>query len=370
MPGRAQPIMEGADALNALRERGAKANREGQHTIVAMYSSVLGGVTRDPAFFAVPIDDHMATRGHAVFDTCNVGDGMAYGLDFHLDRLLRSAKQARMKLKRADWLGNTAEPKQQKERLRAIILDTIAATGRRDGVYCRYWLSAARGDFAVSPNKCVEGPNFYVAVHSTAVAPTKPKAGASKAQTVVESTVSMPLKSKYLATLKSNNYMINALCAMEAQEKTGDPGSLGLQVDDRGYLAEFSIASVAVIGSDGVLRSPHPKRILRSTTVVRCMQLAREQLLPRGQLRGVEYADITLNDAYEATEVLQLGGGHVTAVVKLNGHVIAGGKPGPIATALAELVDRESVDSAFAERIPYERYEGRDVGVTRPPSRL
>ena len=31
-----------------------------------------------------------------MFDTCNVKAGRAYGLDFHLDRLLRSASLARI----------------------------------------------------------------------------------------------------------------------------------------------------------------------------------------------------------------------------------------------------------------------------------
>ena len=37
----------------------------------------------------VPLDDHMVHRGHAVFDTCNIQNGNAYGIDMHLDRLFR-----------------------------------------------------------------------------------------------------------------------------------------------------------------------------------------------------------------------------------------------------------------------------------------
>ena len=41
----------------------------------AFYSSVVGGITRDHAAMAIPIDDHMAHRGHAVFDTANIHRG-------------------------------------------------------------------------------------------------------------------------------------------------------------------------------------------------------------------------------------------------------------------------------------------------------
>jgi len=32
---------------------------------LAYYSTVLGGITNDPAAFVVPLDDHMVHRGHA-----------------------------------------------------------------------------------------------------------------------------------------------------------------------------------------------------------------------------------------------------------------------------------------------------------------
>lgn len=68
-----------------------------------------------------------------VFDTCNVHNDRAFGLDFHLDRLLRSAATARIE-------HNTT-----KEALRDIILATIAAGGRNKGdASARYWLSAGR----------------------------------------------------------------------------------------------------------------------------------------------------------------------------------------------------------------------------------
>src|ERR671923_2679301 len=98
----------------------------------AMYSSVLDGIVTDPALMVLPLDDHMVHRGHAVFDTAILTHGMLYELDPHVDRLLRSAEAARIPLPF------------QPERLRQIILDTAAASGRRDGSV-RYWLSAGPG---------------------------------------------------------------------------------------------------------------------------------------------------------------------------------------------------------------------------------
>lgn len=71
---------------------------------------------------------------HAVFDTCNVHNDKAFGLEFHLDRLLRGAAETRI------------EHTYSKESLREIILATIAAGGRKEGVdaFVKYWLSAGR----------------------------------------------------------------------------------------------------------------------------------------------------------------------------------------------------------------------------------
>ena len=87
----------------------------------AMYSSALGGIVTDPALMVLPLDDHMAHRGHSVFDTATLTGGMLYQLDPHLDRLLRSAELARVPLPFP------------REELRQIILDTAAASRQREG---------------------------------------------------------------------------------------------------------------------------------------------------------------------------------------------------------------------------------------------
>lgn len=52
-----------------------RTSRENQQQYLAMYSSVFGGITTDPAAMVLPIDDHMVHRGHGVFDTAAIVDG-------------------------------------------------------------------------------------------------------------------------------------------------------------------------------------------------------------------------------------------------------------------------------------------------------
>ena len=72
----------------------------------------------------------------------------------------------------------------------------------------RYWLGAGRGGFSISPLECLH-TSFYCMVYK--VPPLDPKEG----WTVKTSPV--PVKDPYFATLKSTNYLPNALVALDAQ---------------------------------------------------------------------------------------------------------------------------------------------------------
>jgi len=41
-----------------------------------MYSSIFDGITTDPAAMVIPMDDHMVHRGHGVFDTAAIMNGL------------------------------------------------------------------------------------------------------------------------------------------------------------------------------------------------------------------------------------------------------------------------------------------------------
>ena len=58
--------------MESMREN--QAAGEGKY--LAMYSSISGGITSDPAAMVIPIDDHMVHRGHGVFDTAAITDGL------------------------------------------------------------------------------------------------------------------------------------------------------------------------------------------------------------------------------------------------------------------------------------------------------
>jgi len=97
----------------------------------------------------------------------------------------------------------------------------------------------------------------------------------------------VPLKPAALAELKSNNYLLNALCMLAAKERGG---TYGIGVDGAGNVLESCVLNVAIVDGHSVLRTPPFRRVLRGTTVRRAMELASEHLVPRGELAGVVQA--------------------------------------------------------------------------------
>lgn len=332
------PLLPLEAAVDRLR---AAYARTPQQRILAFYSSVLGGVTTEPAAMTIPVDDHQAHRGHAVFDTANVRGGRLIGLSYHVDRLLASAKAARIEPPFLDG---------DKHGIMRVVMQTVAASGARDNAYVRMWMSAGRGDFAVTPTRC-KGAEFYVVVHEyDEAARTR-----ERSEGVAEVIVGVPLKSQYLATLKSTNYLINALAGMEAKERGGH---LGLQLDGNGHIAETSVGSVGFVGRDGVLRTPKLDFVLRSTTVARVKELFERNPAQVPTVKAIVYADITRDEARAAVEVIAFGGGHVTPIVKFDGLAVGGGKPGPVVAALHALLeaDYDDLEGGGVHEVPYDLY--------------
>jgi 4-amino-4-deoxychorismate lyase len=295
----------------------------------AMYSSVLGGIVTDPALMILPLDDHMVHRGHAVFDTALIANGMLYQLDAHLERFLRSAEMARIPL--------PFPP----EHMRQIIIDTAAASGQR-GASVRYWLSAGPGGFGLSSAECV-GSSFYVMIFRETI---YPESYYTKGMKVVTSTV--PIKPPLFARVKSNNYLPNVLVVLEAKDHGADNG---IFIDERGLIGESSNMNVVFVTKERVLRHPTFDAILAGVTIQRLMHLGR-RLVTQGDLRDIVVADMTVEEGRAAAEMMLVGSSiKVAPIVAWDGQPIGDGTPGPIARKLLDLWQQDTL-TATDQLIP------------------
>ncbi|KAK9904013.1 hypothetical protein WJX75_002557 [Coccomyxa subellipsoidea] len=263
---------------------------------MAFYSSELGGIVTDPALMVVSADDHMVHRGHAVFDTATLTQGYLYQLDDHLDRFYRSASKAAL------------TPPFPRNQIRRIILETAAATKSFEG-NMRYWLGAGRGSFGISPLECLQ-TSFYCVAYKSAESPDPSIGWKVKTSPV-------PIKDPYFATLKSTNYLANALVALDAQLEGFDQGVF---VDSEGYVAEGPVMNIGIITHEGEMVVPPFEQTLAGVTLQRLLHLVREVLDSGGTdvlgfIKKVSQRPFKLEEAKQAKEAFMVGSSTVVMPV-------------------------------------------------------
>ncbi|CAG9462626.1 unnamed protein product [Pedinophyceae sp. YPF-701] len=328
---RRTPLWSADEAIEQLR---LATHPNADRNFYAFYSSEAKGITKDPVGMVVPIDDHMAHRGHAVFDTALITQGYLYQLDRHLDRLVASAAAASIPL-----------PPDGREGMRTAILHTAAASCVENGSV-RYWLSAGRGGFGLSGKECVR-PSFYCIVYGSTPAEADPEEEPAHLRGWKVMTSSVPIKSGTFATLKSNNYLPNALCLMEAEAAGCDQG---IFVDDEGFVAEGPNCNVMALLPDGELVTPPFDKALAGITAQRVLELVGGLLesgdiadFPElGAIKKVSQRPIKVDEIKGAEEVMMLGSTtKATSVVQWDAITIGSGAPGTVTLALRRMIEND-----------------------------
>ena len=321
-------VLSEAEALSRLR------SKRGHPGYLAMFSSWLGGIVTDPALMQIPLDDHLVHRGHGVFDTCTLSGGRLYRLGIHIDRLLTSASLARIE---HSW---------SKADLIQMVTDTASQAGIKDGAV-RYWLTAGPGGFSPSPQECDEACFYCVIFDPMPLGGTgsNPMSSGIPEATVLDT----PMKPPLLATIKSNNYLLNVLTHMEAVDRGG---TFGVLVDDTGHVAESCVLNVAFITRDKVFRTPPFDGILLGTTIRRVMDLASTNLVQEGLISSVAQSPVLASEVSGdlISEMFLCGGDtHLFPVTSWDQIPVGEGEVGPVATRLLELLEQEAFGTGFGE---------------------
>ncbi|MED6144229.1 hypothetical protein PIB30_013836 [Stylosanthes scabra] len=321
------PLLSSNEAIERLKT--FRGTIKGKQQYLAMYSSIFGGVTTDPAAMVIPMDDHMVHRGHGVFDTAAIMDGYLYELDQHLDRFLRSASMSKI------------DPPFDRESIRRILIQTVSASNCRKGSL-RYWLSAGPGDFQLSPAGCHQSSLYAIVIQDLSLGPTSYRG-------VKVVTSSIPIKPPQFATTKSVNYLPNVLSKMEAEEAGA---FAGIWLDHEGFVAEGPNMNVAFVTKEKELIMPHFDKILSGCTAKRVLTLA-ENLLSRGKLRAIRMKQVTVEEGKGAAEMMLIGSGVlVCPVVQWDEQVIGDGREGRITKALLNLIVEDMKSGPPTVRIP------------------
>lgn len=307
-----------------------RARRQAWHAnYLAMYSSWYRGIVTEPLLMLAPMDDHMVHRGDAVFEAFKCVAGALYNLDAHLTRLAQSAAAIGIRYPVAPAT------------LTRLIKATARAGGQRDCII-RLYLARGPGSFAANPDDCRESQLYIVATRFLPPFMERFPAGARIKISPV------PVKPSLFATVKSCNYLPNVLM-VKAAHAAGV--HLGIGFDERGHLTESATENVGLVTRARRLLFPKLDRILKGTTMIRVMELAR-RLIPAGDLKQVRFADITVADLKHAAEILVCGTTmDVTAAVEFDGRPVGDGRPGPVFRRLSALL-QDDIYHNRARRTP------------------
>lgn len=303
---------EWMDRLNAVRSGLT-------NTLYAMYSGLTDGITTDPALMNVPADDHLTHRGDGVFESLKCIDGQLYNADAHLARLERSCK------------GIGMEPPCPRAELLEIICETIRAAGKKECLI-RVLVSRGTGNMGIDPALC-DGPVLYVVAYRLVQrienGQLKPvRAGLSR----------LPMKPQQLATIKTCNYLPNALMKLEARERGID---FVISIDENGNLGEGSTENIGILTADNELLLPTPEFVLSGTTARRALELA-QTLVAERTLATAETRNIHPDQIAVAKEIFIFGTtADVTPVIEWEGAPVGDGTPGPIAAKLLDLLQND-----------------------------
>jgi len=291
---------------------------------LSMYSTWYGGIVTDPALMLVPIDDHLVHRGDGIFEAFKCVQGNIYLLEAHLDRLHRSAE-----------LIDLAWPMSRSE-LQETIKETLRSANVSDSLI-RLYISRGPGDFSPNPYASI-GPQLYIVVTTL----NQPDPALREKGCCLDLS-SIPLKPGIFSTVKSCNYLPNALMKKEAVDM-GVDYTIGL--DEQGFLAEGPTENLGIVTRENKFVVPRFDRILRGTTLVRALHLARN-LVDTKELTEIKESDLTPLDLSQAREVIMFGTTFdALPVVSCQGQTIGDGRPGPISRRLYELLHRDQLENS------------------------
>src|SRR5580698_7926269 len=255
---------------------------------------------------------HVEDRGYqfadGVYEVCEVRGGRLIDERRHLDRLKRSLDEIRIRMPMSPAaLG--------------IVLREVVARNRIGYglVYLQISRGVARRDHAF-PSPAV-APSMVVTAR-----PLNMKRNEALAASGI-AVISMPDNRWGRVDIKTVGLLPNVLARQTAIEQGARDAWF---VDKDGVVMEASSANAWIVTAKGALVTRHADHaILRGITRAVVLDAV------KGQGLSIEERAFTLKEAYAACEAFITSASQIVLpVVKIDGHTIGDGKPGPIASAL------------------------------------
>jgi len=258
----------------------------------------------------ISVFDHGLLYGDGVFEGIRSYQRRVFKLKEHIDRLFESSQSIMLKI-----------PLTREQMIKAV-LQTVKAN-KLDNAYIRLVVTRGEGDLGLDPRKCYKGATIIIIADKIALYPEKLyREGLS----IVTVPTVRNLPEALNPQIKSLNYLNNILAKIEAANSGSDEA---IMLDSLGYVAECTGDNIFVVKAGHFYTPPQCMGTLRGITRDAVLEITRKARLP-----AHEHV-ITRHEVYISDECFLTGtAAEIIPVVKVDGRVIGGGKPGKFTLAL------------------------------------
>lgn len=271
----------------------------------------------------ISVWDHGLLYGDGVYEAIRVYDGNIFKLKEHIDRLYNSAKAIKIDIPLT------------KEKLLEDVVELVKRNGLQNG-YLRIIVTRGPGPMGVDPRNCERPTIIIISEFRKALFEGKPI-------TAIISTIRRFPSECLDPKIKSLNYLNNVLARIQAIE-AGAEEAIMLNIE--GYVSEAVTENIFVVKNNIIYTPPLTAGILEGITRNAVIEIARNLGFE------VKEENLTIYDLYTADEVFLTGtAAEITPVVKIDGRIIGGGKPGPVYEKIIEEFRKIVKDPKFGVKV-------------------
>ena len=210
-----------------------------------------------------------------------------------------------------------------KEELIDVVKQSLRVNKLKDA-YIRLVVTRGEGDLGLDPRKCLN-PTVFVIADKIELYPKKLyERGLALITVATQRNVPEALNPQ----IKSLNYLNNILAKLEAINAGYEEA---IMLSHSGYVTECTGENLFIVKGKRLLTPPPYVGVLRGITRQTVMDLAGDRRLE------VREELLTRHDLFNADEVFLTGtAAEIVPVVKIDGRVIGGGRPGPVTKQLQQ----------------------------------
>ncbi len=281
----------------------------------------VNGIFQPHAEASVHIEDRGYQLADGVYEVWAVFDGKLSDAEGHFARLDRSLSELRI------------DPPMSRAALKIALRESLRRNRVRNGlVYLQVTRGVARRDHAFPE----PGTPPSIVITAKSVDRATAEAKAAKGAAVITT----PETRWARCDIKTVGLLPNVL----AKQKAREAGAIEAWfVDELGLVTEGASSNAWIIDQQGHLRTRDTQaNILRGITRKTLLEVIAKAGLT------VEERPFTVEEARSAKEAFITGAGTlVMPIVKVDGHVLGDGKPGPVAKRLRELYIEQARATAW-----------------------